>query len=77
MSFTLIPLDNSSIQVSAMNDIRNTVANQSLPAFPYSFEFLFWEQYSIIDKELLQNLLLATGDHLFLNLFESEVANLN
>jgi predicted RND superfamily exporter protein len=44
---------------SGVAKTMETVAPNS--AFPYSFEFLYWEEVGIIDMELLQNLLICGG----------------
>lgn len=55
-------VDKSTRQASAMTELRaalETSTNQKATVFPFSFQFLFWEQYNVIGKELLMNLSLS------------------
>lgn len=42
-----------------MTQMREEVAAIMPGAFPYSFEFLYWEEVGVIDKELVRNLLVC------------------
>eukprot|EP00163_Fabomonas_tropica_P015256 TRINITY_DN2787_c0_g1_i2.p1 TRINITY_DN2787_c0_g1~~TRINITY_DN2787_c0_g1_i2.p1 ORF type:complete len:932 (+),score=278.28 TRINITY_DN2787_c0_g1_i2:269-3064(+) len=58
---TYIILENSSAEVDAMRSLRNAVSGVNLPgSFPFTFEYLFWEQYAVITREATLNLGLAT-----------------
>ena len=41
---------------TTMTSMRNKVSEYYPGAFPYSFDFLYWEEVGIIDEELIKNL---------------------
>ena len=53
----------SSKQVVAMKQIRKDIdlltKEYDIPSFPFSFSFIFWEQYAVIDTELARNVILS------------------
>lgn len=52
--------DGASEQIASMETLRESVASVGVPgAFPYTFGFLFYEQFKIIQREALLNLVLA------------------
>merc|ERR1711968_336433 len=48
--------DVGQIRYNTMVEMRADVAAIISDAFPYSFEFLYWEEVGIIDEELIRNL---------------------
>ena len=51
--------DEASMQVEAMTQLRDEVAKLDVPAYAYTFEFLNWETFIIIEKEMIQNVTLC------------------
>ncbi|GMH68897.1 hypothetical protein TL16_g05032 [Triparma laevis f. inornata] len=51
--------DEASLQVEAMTQLREEVAKLDVPAYAYTFEFLNWETFIIIEKEMIQNVTLC------------------
>jgi len=65
------PLSGSTEQVDAMTSLRATVEGVGFGtenAFPYTREYLDWEQYAVIGTEAAQNLSLALGCVMVVNL---------
>eukprot|EP00928_Gymnodinium_smaydae_P058826 TRINITY_DN4203_c0_g2_i3.p1 TRINITY_DN4203_c0_g2~~TRINITY_DN4203_c0_g2_i3.p1 ORF type:complete len:388 (+),score=80.37 TRINITY_DN4203_c0_g2_i3:363-1526(+) len=46
---------------ATMTSMREKINNIYPGAFPWSFDFLYWEEVGIIDSELLKNLLICGG----------------
>eukprot|EP00003_Mantamonas_plastica_P008055 TRINITY_DN1695_c0_g1_i10.p1 TRINITY_DN1695_c0_g1~~TRINITY_DN1695_c0_g1_i10.p1 ORF type:complete len:255 (+),score=64.64 TRINITY_DN1695_c0_g1_i10:501-1265(+) len=58
-SATLVPLKNSSIQVEAMSSVRSVAPDAKVDWFPFTTQFIFFEQFAVIGQEAYQNLMLA------------------
>jgi len=63
---TLIRLSNGRQRYEVLSKMREDIQNIFSDAsgklvFPFSFEFLFWEEYGFIDIELTRNLIIAAG----------------
>jgi hypothetical protein len=55
-----VKLDGASDQIASMDTLRESVASAGVPgAYPYTFSFLFYEQYKVIQREALLNLALS------------------
>merc|ERR1712051_334120 len=44
---------------STMTTLRTDIDKLYKDAFPFSFDFLYWEEVGVIDKELVQNLIIC------------------
>jgi len=42
-------------------DLKNIVGGSDTSVFPYSAQFLYWEEVGVIDSELFRNLIVAVG----------------
>ena len=51
--------DEADLQVEAMTELRAEVAKLDFSAYPYTFEYLTWETFIIIEKEMIQNVSLC------------------
>jgi len=51
--------DVAGLEVEAMNEIRALTATLDFPAYPYTFEFLNWETYIVIENEMISNVSLC------------------
>eukprot|EP00931_Biecheleriopsis_adriatica_P092827 TRINITY_DN665_c0_g1_i5.p1 TRINITY_DN665_c0_g1~~TRINITY_DN665_c0_g1_i5.p1 ORF type:complete len:1050 (+),score=219.74 TRINITY_DN665_c0_g1_i5:53-3202(+) len=56
---TLAATDKGQDRFDTMTTLRADIDKRYKDAFPYSFDFLYWEEVGIIDKELVQNLLIC------------------
>jgi len=54
-------LPNARVQVAAMDAMREEVKGRSFKAYAFSFTFIFFEQFKIIERELWTNMLLAAA----------------
>merc|ERR1711871_1622602 len=63
MSATLTPVstETGADRYDTMDTMRSEVAAAMEGAFPYSFEFLYWEEVGVIGTELSRNLLVCGG----------------
>lgn len=66
MRARLIHLKNSERRYHVLNKMRQDMQqifkdSSGERVFPFSFEFLFWEEFSVIDAELVKNLIIAAG----------------
>merc|ERR1719421_1732881 len=58
MTLTLEATDKGNVRYETMTYLRNNVTDiLGGKAFPYSFQFLYWEETGVIGQELVQNLL--------------------
>jgi len=65
-----LELDTASEQVDSMRSLRGTVREVGFGStFPYTFTYLFYEQYAIIVQEAITNLALAFGAVILITLF--------
>jgi len=63
-------LPDAQTQVSSMRSLRSTVSNVNFGStFPYTFAYLFYEQYAIIVREAVTNLALAFAAVIIITLF--------
>jgi len=46
---------------NTMTTMRKEIDSRYSGAFPYSFDFLYWEEVGIIDEELVRNLIICGG----------------
>eukprot|EP00913_Durusdinium_trenchii_P033108 g30998.t1 len=53
---SLAATDRGTDRYDTMTSMRNEIAARHTGAFPYSFDFLYWEEVGIIDVELIKNL---------------------
>lgn len=44
---------------NAMEDLRDDISNIISEAFPYFFDFIFWEEFGVIKREFLRNVIIA------------------
>lgn len=44
---------------NAMEDLRDDISNVMAEAFPYFFDFIFWEEFGVIKREFLRNVIIA------------------
>ena len=51
--------DEADLQVEAMRELRGEVEKLDFPAYAYTFEYLTWETFIIIEKEMIQNVSLC------------------
>eukprot|EP00931_Biecheleriopsis_adriatica_P092828 TRINITY_DN665_c0_g2_i1.p1 TRINITY_DN665_c0_g2~~TRINITY_DN665_c0_g2_i1.p1 ORF type:complete len:1054 (+),score=221.71 TRINITY_DN665_c0_g2_i1:66-3227(+) len=56
---TLAATDKGQDRYNTMTTLRADIDKRYKDAFPYSFDFLYWEEVGIIDKELVQNLMIC------------------
>ena len=58
MTLTLEATDKGNVRYETMTYLRNNVTDiLGGKSFPYSFQFLYWEETGVIGKELVNNLL--------------------
>jgi predicted RND superfamily exporter protein len=60
-TLTLATTETGALRYDAMDTMRSQVTAAMDGAFPYSFEFLYWEEVGVIGWELTRNLLVCGG----------------
>merc|ERR1711871_748333 len=60
-TLTLVSTETGADRYDTMDTMRSEVAAAMEGAFPYSFEFLYWEEVGVIGWELTRNLLVCGG----------------